>query len=144
MVDFVTKEKRSRIMQGVRSKDTRPELRVRSLLHGKGYRFRLHRKDLPGRPDITLARYKAVVQVHGCFWHNHEGCLHGRIPESNREFWEEKIARTKLRDVRDTRALRDLGWNVIVVWECELRAPEVLLGRLECELKAPRRWSGGA
>lgn len=142
MADFVSKEKRSKIMRGVRSKNTRPELRVRSLLHAKGYRFRVHRKDLPGKPDITLSRHRAIVFVHGCFWHNHEGCSHGRIPTSNREFWEGKISRNKARDVRNAEALRALGWRVFVVWECELQDEERLLARLDCGLKTLQRVNG--
>lgn len=136
MADFVSKEKRSKIMRGVRGKNTRPEVKVRSLLHRRGFRFSLHRKDLPGKPDICLRKFRAVLLVHGCFWHNHSGCPHGRIPESNRAFWEAKILRTKARDLRDGAALEQLGWRVVTVWECELSDEQALLQRLEYELKA--------
>jgi len=136
MADFVSKEKRSNIMRGVRSKNTRPEVRVRALLHARGFRFSLHRKDLPGKPDICLRKYRSVVLVHGCFWHNHEGCSHGRIPDSNRAFWEAKILSTKGRDARDGAALAELGWRVLTVWECELADEPALLQRLERELEA--------
>lgn len=136
MADFVTKEKRSNIMRGVRSKNTRPEVRVRALLHRRGFRFSLHRKDLPGKPDICLRKYGAVVLVHGCFWHHHTGCSHGRIPDSNRAFWEAKILRTRERDLRDGAALEALGWRVVTVWECELADEALLVEHLEGELKA--------
>lgn len=139
MVDFVSKEKRSNIMRGVRSKNTRPEVRVRALLHSHGFRFSLHRKDLPGKPDICLRKYRSVVLVHGCFWHNHAGCPHGRIPDSNRAFWEAKILRTKGRDLRDGAALAELGWRVLTVWECELSDEPTLLQRLERELKTMQK-----
>ncbi|MCA3562574.1 MAG: DNA mismatch endonuclease Vsr [Aestuariivirga sp.] len=120
MADFISKEARSRIMRSVKGKDTRPELKVRSLLHRLGYRFRLHRNDLPGKPDICLPRHKVVIFVHGCFWHHHTDCPGGRLPMSNREFWETKIARTMTRDESATVSLEALGWTVIVVWECDL------------------------
>ena len=136
MVDFVSPEKRSKIMRGVRSKDTRPEKLVRSMLHMRGYRFRLHDPKLPGKPDITLPRYQAALFVHGCFWHNHEGCPSGRIPTSNMEYWETKIARTKARDRTHSETLVDMGWRVLVVWECELCDMVALLGRIEDFLQA--------
>ncbi|MGJ0511177.1 very short patch repair endonuclease [Methylocystis sp.] len=136
MADFVTPEKRSKIMRGVKGANTRPELRVRSLLHAEGYRFSLHRRDLPGRPDICLPKYRSVVLVHGCFWHHHDACGQGRIPTSNRDFWNDKISRTRDRDVRNARALRQLGWNVITVWECELADETALMDRVSYELKA--------
>ena len=119
-MDKLTPERRSRNMQRIRSKDTEPELLLRSLLHGLGYRFRLHRPDLPGKPDIVFpGRHKAVF-MHGCFWHQHSECSEGRIPASRREYWEPKLARTKARDAAALRALRKAGWRVRVVWQCEL------------------------
>jgi DNA mismatch endonuclease (patch repair protein) len=136
MVDFVTAEKRSRIMRGVRSKDTRPEKFVRCLLHKHGYRFRLHNQKLPGKPDITLPRYRAALLVHGCFWHNHEGCPGGRLPSSNTCYWNEKISRTKARDEKHAKALAQLGWRVLVLWECELDDEAGLWPRIESFLQA--------
>ncbi len=136
MVDFVSTEKRSNIMRGVRSKNTRPEKIVRSLLHRNGYRFRLHNPNLPGKPDITLPRHKAVVFVHGCFWHNHEGCPSGRIPSSNTSYWNAKISRTKARDKQHAEALLRLGWRVLEIWECELANPDELIAKIGCFLKA--------
>lgn len=135
MVDFVSTEKRSRIMRGVRSKNTRPEVRVRALLHKVGFRFSLHRKDLPGKPDICLRKYRSVVLVHGCFWHNHAGCRNGRLPDSNRDFWEKKIHMTKIRDLQNEAALEKLGWKVLTVWECELCDESALERRLVRQLK---------
>ena len=119
--DIFSKEKRSDIMSRVRSRNTKPELKVRSALHKMGYRFRLHRKDLPGSPDITLPKYSAVVFVHGCFWHQHPGCRKATIPKTNREKWEQKLNRNIERDETAKNQLAAEGWKVIVLWECELR-----------------------
>ena len=121
MADVFSKEERSRVMRRVKSADTKPEMRVRRWLHAQGFRFRLHRKDLPGKPDIVLRKYKTVVFVHGCFWHGHPGCKASALPASNREYWERKIGRNVERDGRNQRLLEELGWRVIVVWECKLR-----------------------
>lgn len=112
---------RSAVMARVKGMDTKPELVIRSGLHGRGIRYRLHRKDLPGRPDIALSRYRAVIEVRGCFWHGHAGC--GRRPKSNQDFWNGKIDGNRARDRRNLRALRDLGWRVLVVWECAMVGP---------------------
>ncbi len=117
-------------MSRIRGTDTKPERIVRSLLHRSGYRFRLHRKDLPGRPDIVLPRYQAVILVHGCFWHRHKGCRFAYTPKSRREFWEKKFADNIARDRRNIRALRRLGWRCITVWECETKNEEKLRLRL--------------
>lgn len=109
---------RSRNMAAIGPKDTAPELLVRRFLHSQGFRFRLHRKDLPGRPDIVLPKYRAVVMVNGCFWHHH-GCKNSVWPRTRKEFWRAKIEATVDRDRRTVRMLRALGWRVIVVWECE-------------------------
>lgn len=106
-------------MKRVRSKDTEPELRVRQALHRQGFRFRLHRKDLPGSPDIVLPRYKTAIFVHGCFWHGHT-CSKGKPPESNKDFWNDKISKNKQRDHRNSLELAKIGWNVIILWECEV------------------------
>jgi DNA mismatch endonuclease (patch repair protein) len=120
-VDIFTQAKRSEIMGRIRGKNTKPEMLVRKKLHAAGFRFRLHRKDLPGRPDITLPRHKTVIFVHGCFWHGHEGCKANRIPKTNEAFWREKIDRNRQRDARNKAELIALGWTVVEVWECEVR-----------------------
>jgi len=107
-------------MSRIRGKDTRPELIVRSALHKAGYRFRLHRKDLPGKPDIVLPKYKTVIFVHGCFWHRHEGCKNAYMPKSNVEFWEAKFQRTILNDCKVLNELQLLEWKVIFLWECKI------------------------
>lgn len=107
-------------MSRIRSSNTLPELALRKALHSLGFRFRLHRKDLPGKPDIVLPRYKALVFVHGCFWHRHAGCKVATTPKSNTQFWLEKFERNVARDSRSRKSLEALGWNVMVVWECEL------------------------
>lgn len=119
--DVFTPAKRSEIMSRVRSKNTKPELFVRSLLHAMGYRFRLHRKDLPGSPDVVLPRYRTAVFVHGCFWHQHPGCRKATIPKNNSEFWEAKLKRNHERDLEAQCRLEELGWNVLVLWECEVK-----------------------
>jgi len=135
-MDIFTKEKRSEIMRKVKSKDTRPEKKVRSLLHSLGYRFRLHRKDLPGKPDIVLPKYKTVIFVHGCFWHGHEGCRTSHIPKSNSAYWANKIERNIERDFKSFEALQAEGWSVIVVWECDISDVNSLSTRLLNHLKA--------
>lgn len=110
-----------RRMQAVRRFDTAPEMVVRRLLHRMGYRFRLHRKDLPGSPDIVLPRYRKIVLVHGCFWHGHEGCKRAKLPTNNAGTWRAKIDGNQARDQRNLTALRNLGWDVLVIWECELK-----------------------
>lgn len=112
---------RSAVMSRVKGKDTKPELVIRRGLHRRGIRYRLHRKDLPGRPDVTLSQYGAVIEVRGCFWHGHEGC--GRRPKSNQGFWNQKIDGNRMRDRRNLQALRVLGWRVLVIWECALVGP---------------------
>ena len=119
MVDRITKERRSWNMSRIRSGNTRPELVVRSLLHRLGFRFRLHRRDLPGSPDIVMPRYGVVVLVHGCFWHRHDGCRFAYMPRSRIEFWKDKFNRNVARDQEVQERLKSLGWRVIVVWECE-------------------------
>lgn len=117
-------------MSRIRSVNTRPEREVRSLLHILGFRFRLHRRDLPGSPDIVLPKYCAVVFVHGCFWHQHSGCRAAYKPASNIKYWAPKLARNKERDKENEKALKALGWNVIVVWECELNDLEGVARKL--------------
>lgn len=108
-------------MASVRGKDTGPELLVRRLAHAMGLRFRLHRSDLPGKPDLVLPKYQLVVFVHGCFWHRHEGCSRSTLPVARREFWTRKFESTVARDARQISLLESLGWTVLVIWECELK-----------------------
>lgn len=119
-MDTVSKTVRSRIMSSVRSKDTKPELVVRKWLHRRGFRFRLHAKTLPGHPDIVLPKYKTVVFVNGCFWHRHEGCKRATVPETNRQLWLDKFQKTVERDRINYEKLAGMGWEVLVVWECQI------------------------
>ncbi len=114
------------MMASIRGKNTKPEIIVRRFLHRLGFRFQLHRRDLPGRPDIVLPKYRTVVEVRGCFWHRHEGCRFAYTPKSNREFWEAKLNGNRERDRRNIRELARLGWRVIEVWECELGEDGIL------------------
>jgi len=120
MADIVDSATRSRMMSGIRGRDTKPEKLIRSLLHRRGFRFRVNHPDLPGKPDIVFPRLRAVVFVHGCFWHGHD-CPLFRLPGTRTEFWATKIARNRANDTRVTQALRDAGWRVATVWECVLR-----------------------
>jgi DNA mismatch endonuclease (patch repair protein) len=119
-VDKLSAERRSANMARIRSKDTHPELVLRSLIHGLGYRFRLHRKDLPGTPDIVFPGRRKIIFAHGCFWHQHTGCREGRIPGSRLDYWEPKLKRNQIRDTTNQARLKEQGWDVLVVWECEL------------------------
>jgi DNA mismatch endonuclease (patch repair protein) len=122
MVDVHTKTQRSFNMSRIRGKDTKPELVVRSFVHRLGYRFRLHRKDLPGKPDLVFSRHKKIIFVHGCYWHLHS-CKYGKVkPATNAEFWQDKRTGNKERDKRNIRELKKLGWEVLVVWECQVRS----------------------
>ncbi len=121
MTDTVSKKRRSEIMGNVKSKHTKPEILVRHFLHSKGFRFRIHDKKLPGKPDIKLTKYKTVIFVNGCFWHGHENCRIYVMPKSNVEFWNNKIAKNISRDRIIINNLQDLGWRVIKVWECSLK-----------------------
>ena len=120
MTDVVSSEKRSQMMSGIRSKDSQPEMIVRRALHASGFRYRLHVKDLPGKPDLVFPRYRSVVMVHGCFWHGHS-CHLFKVPSTRTEFWLAKIGRNRERDAEVRQALAGLGWRVLEVWECELR-----------------------
>ncbi len=108
-------------MSRIRGSDTKPELALRSMLHRSGFRFRLHDKSLPGRPDIVLKRYRTVIFVHGCFWHRHRNCANATTPSTRPDFWNEKFRLTIQRDARNVKELKEAGWHVITVWECELR-----------------------
>lgn len=135
MPDSFPPEVRSRIMSKIRSKDTTPEKTVRSYLHRKGFRFLLHRKDLPGNPDLVFPKYMTVVFIHGCFWHQHpdKNCPHTGIPLSNKKYWEPKLKRTTERDKKNLEAIKKAGWRVDVVWECEIS--EERLQRLSAFIK---------
>lgn len=122
VADIVTPAKRSQMMSGIRGRDTGPEMRVRRLLHQKGYRFRLHRRNLPGSPDLVLPRHRVVVFVHGCFWHFHAGCRLAKVPGTRSDFWRTKLLGNRARDAVAVDALLADGWRVLVVWECWLRA----------------------
>ncbi len=137
MTDTLTPQQRSHAMRRVKATDTSPELAVRRALHAKGYRFRLHRKDLPGKPDLAFPSRRAAIFVHGCFWHGH-GCKRGaRIPKTNTDYWLAKIARNKARDARNSKALSDLGWRSLTVWECELTDQAATIARIEDFLAKP-------
>ena len=130
-MDKVSPEQRSWTMSQVKGRDTGPEKIVRSLLHAMGYRFRIQRADLPGKPDIVLPRFKTALFVHGCFWHRHPGCKRASTPASNMPYWDAKFARTVARDVRNQDELERQGWRVLIVWECELKNKDALRGRLQ-------------
>ena len=120
MADTLTPAQRSERMSRIRSRDTKPEITLRAELHRLGFRFRVNRTSLPGKPDIVLARYRAVIFVHGCFWHRHHGCKVATTPKSNTDFWKEKFSRNVARDEKVRKQLLGLGWRVITAWECEL------------------------
>jgi DNA mismatch endonuclease (patch repair protein) len=130
MTDHVAPPKRSEIMKAVGTKDTGAEMAVRRLLHAKGFRYRLHRRDLPGRPDIVFPSLRKAILVHGCFWHGH-ACNKGRLPKSKLDYWRPKIEANKERDAKVMAALAELGWNVAIVWQCELRDIDALKAKLE-------------
>jgi len=135
VTDVFDPAKRSEIMSGIGNRNTKPEIRLRKVLHHFGFRFRLHRKDLPGSPDIVLPKYSTAVFVHGCFWHGHD-CRRGRLPTTNVEFWETKISKNRERDAEATRKLKELGWDVRVVWLCRFTEDA---DRLVAELNERRR-----
>lgn len=126
MADFMTKEQRSLHMAKIKSKDTKPEMTLRRFLHARGYRYRVHDNRLPGKPDLVFTRRRKVIFVHGCFWHGHSCPVGSRLPKSNSDFWAEKRSKNVLRDASQVDALHKLGWEVLVVWECEIGNEEVL------------------
>jgi DNA mismatch endonuclease (patch repair protein) len=138
MADVFTPEKRSEVMSRIRSRDTKPELALRSMLHGLGYRFTVNgpkNRSLPGKPDIVLPKYRTVIFVHGCFWHGHENCRVARIPGSRTEWWAAKIGGNRIRDIRNEKTLLKLGWHVVTVWECAL---DTVSSRKWLEKRLPR------
>lgn len=136
MADVVDKATRSRMMSNIKGKDTKPEMAVRRFLHQQGFRYRLHRKDLPGKPDLVLPKYQAVIFVHGCFWHGHD-CRYFRLPKSRTEFWDRKISGNKARDARNLSTLEEAGWKVITIHECEIRDGDGWKARLLHEITSP-------
>lgn len=139
MADIKTKESRSYNMSKITGKDTKPEEIVRKYLFSRGFRYRKNDRKLPGTPDLVLPKYRAVIFVNGCFWHGHKGCKYFVWPKSNAEFWRKKIETNIARDRRNEMQLKNMGWNVLVVWECELRSAkkQATLERLENKLKQP-------
>lgn len=130
MTDIVDSSTRSRMMAGIKSKNTKPELLIRSLLHKRGFRFRLHVKDLPGKPDIVLPKYNAVIFVHGCFWHGHKNCHFFKLPGTRTEFWQEKILKNQVNDAKSIEILLTNNWRVCIVWECSIRGAKKDLNKV--------------
>ena len=126
------------MMSSVKQRHTKPEITVRKLLHRLGYRFRLHDKKLPGTPDIVLPKYKSVIFVHGCFWHQHENCRKARRPTSNVEFWNEKLDKNIERDSRKESELKNTGWKVLTIWDCEIKYEETLIGKIKKNLRVKK------
>lgn len=143
MADKLSPEQRSRNMARIRGKNTAPEMTVRQLLHRLGYRYRLHVAGLPGRPDIVFPARRKVVFLHGCFWHRHLGCKYAYMPKSRVDFWRRKFDQNIARDERDLSALRAIGWEALVVWECEVRKVDTLRGRLVRFLETPNVFQRG-
>ena len=127
-------DQRSRNMSAIKSKNTKPEIAVRKMLHALGYRFRLHRKDLPGSPDIVLPKYKTVIFVHGCFWHRHENCKFASTPKTRKEFWENKFNENMKRDKNNFKELKKLNWNLLVIWECETKNINLLIKKVSSKI----------
>jgi DNA mismatch endonuclease (patch repair protein) len=130
VADHVDRKKRSLIMAAVHSEDTRPEMAVCKIVHDLGYRYRLHVRTMPGRPDLVFPARRKVIFVHGCFWHRHRKCRYASLPKTRRKFWESKFAANVARDRRTVRELKRMGWAVLTVWQCELKKPVRLTGRL--------------
>lgn len=139
-MDHLDPQRRSDNMSKVRGRDTKPEVRVRQIAHRMGLRFRLHRKDLPGKPDLVLPRHRLAVFVHGCFWHRHAGCSRASMPSTRREFWEAKFDANVARDARQQAELTSAGWRVLVVWECELKDADALETRISAAVGAADGW----
>jgi DNA mismatch endonuclease, patch repair protein len=122
-MDKISKERRSKNMQAIKSKNTKPELVIRKIIHGMGYRYRLHKKDFPGKPDLVFSVRKKVIFINGCFWHQHDdpNCKISRVPKSNHDFWLPKLKRTKERDLSNLKTMCQMGWKSLTIWECELK-----------------------
>lgn len=134
-MDIVDSATRARMMSGIRGKNTVPEMLVRRFLHARGYRYRVHRKDLPGKPDLVLPRLKVCIFVHGCFWHRHPGCVYATTPKTRPEFWSEKFQKNVRRDLANIDALEAAGWTVLIVWECHLKNDPDTLERVAEKLR---------
>ena len=141
VMDSFSPQKRSSVMACVKSRDTGPEKFVRSLQHAMGYRFLLYRRDLPGTPDIILPKHRTVIFVHGCFWHQHDGCKRAKLPTTNTDFWQKKLTANKKRDAHIAEELEKLGWRVLVIWECELKNREALCEYIRQCLPNERKYS---
>jgi DNA mismatch endonuclease (patch repair protein) len=135
MSDKLSPERRSENMRRIKSKDMKPELLVRRLVHEMGYRYRLHRKDMPGKPDLVFGPRRKVIFVHGCFWHQHASCREGRVPSSNASYWQPKLARNAKRDAENLANLEASGWRTLVIWECETKDTAALQRRLRAFLR---------
>lgn len=120
MPDIYTKSKRSEIMSKISGKNTKPEIKFRKALFARGFRYRTNLNTLPGKPDIVLPKYKTIIFIHGCFWHSHKGCSRSKLPETNMEFWSKKINDNVIRDEKNINALKEIGWNCLIVWQCEI------------------------
>ncbi len=129
MADIYTKQKRSLIMSKISGKNTKPEITIRKIAHSLGYRFRLHKKDLPGNPDMVFPKYKKIIFVNGCFWHGHKDCTRSKLPTTNKKFWKEKIELNKKRDGKNYNQLKKMDWKYLVIWQCQIRAKS--LSKLE-------------
>ena len=133
MTDIFSKQKRSKIMSHISGENTKPEIIIRKIAHSLGYRFRLHKKDLPGKPDIVFPKYKKVIFVNGCFWHGHINCSRSKLPTTNYKFWKEKIEGNKKKDTRNYRSLKKLGWDYLIIWQCGIKV--VNRGKLETKIQ---------
>ncbi len=135
MMDSLSAKHRSWNMSRIRGSNTRPEIKLRSMLHRSGYRFRVNVKNLPGKPDIVLPKYKTIIFLHGCFWHRHSNCRYAYTPKTRQAFWLNKFKANASRDKKVNRSLRNLGWQIVIVWECEMKAPRRVLSRIVDQLK---------
>jgi len=140
MIDRIKPTARSRVMSSIRSKDTGPELMVRRFLHARGFRYRLHQKDLPGKPDVVMRKHKLVIFVHGCFWHSHEGCYYATKPSSRTEFWADKLSKNVTRDLLQQKALMEMGWRILVIWGCGLKLSPDKLQQVIPMIESDRKW----
>jgi DNA mismatch endonuclease (patch repair protein) len=141
-MDNLSVQQRSDQMRLISARDTRPEMIVRRAVYRMGYRYRLHDRSLPGTPDLVFSKRKEVIFVHGCFWHRHRGCRLARLPKSRTDYWEPKLSRNQERDTRSLASLKDLGWKVLTIWECELRGASIELDRVLRRFLGPRRSNG--
>ena len=137
MTDRISRENRSRIMSRIKGRDTKPEIRIRRLVHGLGYRYRLYRRDLPGTPDLVFPGRRKIIFVHGCFWHQHD-CPRGSRPSSNKRFWKAKLRKNVERDNKNISALIAAGWSILIIWECEIKSLTALSARITSFLEQPR------